>query len=98
MIAIIGTISAVLPLFLIAAFFITLTYWAIGVIYLASSRELKRSDSVTKSPIFGVFGEVLNGVSTIRAYGDSTRFAKSLFALIDLNNRSAWARSVFGAN
>lgn len=88
MLAIIGTISSVLPLFLIAAFFITLTYWAIGVVYLAPSRELKRSESVTKSPIFGVFGEVLNGVSTIRAYGDSTRFAKALFALVDLNNRS----------
>lgn len=86
-IAIIGTISSVLPIFLTFALFIVLCYWAIGYIYLASSRELKRSDSVTKSPIFSVFGEVLNGVSTIRAYGDSTRFAKTLFALLDRNNR-----------
>lgn len=41
--AIIITIAAVLPAFLIAAFFITLAYWLIGYIYLASSRELKRT-------------------------------------------------------
>jgi ABC-type multidrug transport system fused ATPase/permease subunit len=87
-IAIIGTISSVLPIFLTFALAIVLCYWAIGYIYLASSRELKRSDSVTKSPIFSVFGEVLAGVSTIRAFGDSTRFAKTLFALLDRNNRA----------
>lgn len=42
-IAIIGTISSVLPAFLFFAVLIALTYWAIGYIYLASSRELKRS-------------------------------------------------------
>ena len=78
-VGIIGTISAVLPSFLIAAFFIILIYSAIGYVYIASSRELKRSESVTKSPIFGLFGETLNGVATIRAYGDSARFTKQVF-------------------
>lgn len=58
--------------------------------FLTDYRSLRcdlRADSTTKSPIFSVFGEVLNGVSTIRAYGDSTRFAKTLFHLLDRNNR-----------
>ncbi|KAL8281440.1 hypothetical protein RQP46_006124 [Phenoliferia psychrophenolica] len=90
-IGIIGSISAVLPAFLIAAVFITLIYWGIGYIYLASSRELKRHDSVSKSPIFGLFGESLNGVATIRAYGDSARFTKQVFSLININNRPFFA-------
>ncbi|KAK4050877.1 Transporter of the ATP-binding cassette (ABC) [Microbotryomycetes sp. JL201] len=90
-IGIIGTISIALPSFLIAAFFIAIAYIVIGYLYLASSRELKRSESVTKSPIFSTFGEVLNGVTTIRAYGDAARFTKQIFNLVDINNRPFFA-------
>ncbi|KAI5474447.1 ABC bile acid transporter [Pseudohyphozyma bogoriensis] len=87
-IAIIATISVVLPMFLIGAAFVAALFVLVGYTYLASSRELKRSESVTKSPIFGLFGETLNGVSTVRAYGDSSRFIKNIFALVDTNNRA----------
>jgi ATP-binding cassette subfamily C (CFTR/MRP) protein 1 len=33
-----------------------------------SSRELKRMDAVTRSPVYAHFSECLNGLSTIRAY------------------------------
>jgi hypothetical protein len=36
--------------------------------YLATSRELKRIDAVTRSPIFAWFSESLAGLSTIRAF------------------------------
>jgi len=36
--------------------------------YRNSSRELKRIESVSKSPIFSHFSETLNGLSTIRAF------------------------------
>ncbi|KAL8276389.1 hypothetical protein RQP46_011187 [Phenoliferia psychrophenolica] len=88
---IIGSISAVLPAFLFAALIITLVYWGIGFVYLASSRELKRHDSVSKSPIFGLFGETLNGVATIRAFGDGARFTRQLLAMINTNNRPFFA-------
>ncbi|KAM0753978.1 hypothetical protein T439DRAFT_342117 [Meredithblackwellia eburnea MCA 4105] len=84
---IIGTISVALPAFLIAAVFIVLAYWLIGYIYISSSRELKRSESVTRSPIFGLVGETLSGVATIRAYGDPARFTKNIFRMLDINNR-----------
>ncbi|KAJ3327180.1 hypothetical protein HDU76_012272 [Blyttiomyces sp. JEL0837] len=48
--------------------------------YLASSRELKRLQSVTRSPILSHFSETLNGVTTIRAYGQTKRF-------LAMNNR-----------
>lgn len=90
-VGIIATISAVLPSFLFAGFIIFLAYWAIGYVYLASSRELKRSESVTRSPIFSAFGEVLQGVASIRAYGDSGRFTQRIVQLLNINNRPFFA-------
>ncbi|GMY38048.1 ABC transporter C family member 12-like [Fagus crenata] len=34
----------------------------------STSREVKRLDSITRSPVYAQFGEALNGLSTIRAY------------------------------
>ena len=34
--------------------------------YLATSRELKRLDAVSRSPIFSFFGETLSGLAVIR--------------------------------
>lgn len=42
--------------------------------YLKTSRELRRLDSVSRSPIFANFQESLTGVSIIRAYGQEERF------------------------
>lgn len=42
--------------------------------YLRSSRELKRLDSVSRSPIYAHFQETLGGISTIRAYRQQQRF------------------------
>ncbi|VEU22974.1 DEKNAAC104040 [Brettanomyces naardenensis] len=42
--------------------------------YIATSRELRRLDSITISPVFAHFQETLNGVETIRAYGQVDRF------------------------
>lgn len=80
-------IAFITPGFLIAGCFIAALYWAIGVLYLASSRELKRIDSITKSPIYQHFGETLSGVATIRAYGIGSSFVKDNLYKIDDNNR-----------
>ena len=37
---------------------------------------MKRIDSTTKSPIFADFSQALNGLVTIRAYGDAEMFCK----------------------
>lgn len=42
--------------------------------YLATSRELKRLDAVSRSPIFAWFSESLAGTSIIRAFGQQAIF------------------------
>ncbi|KAK7749958.1 Transporter of the ATP-binding cassette (ABC) [Cytospora paraplurivora] len=69
-------IASVTPGFLVAGFFITAAYFFLGKFYLASSRDLKRLESVQRSPLFQQFGETLSGVTTIRAYGDERRFVR----------------------
>ena len=53
-------------------------------LYLSGSRELKRAESVGLSPMYGVFGETLNGVSTIRTV------QLQLIALTGDNYPSIW--------
>ncbi|CAN3364922.1 metal resistance protein Ycf1p [Diutina catenulata] len=56
--------------------------------YLKTSRELRRLDSVSKSPIFANFQESLNGVSVIRAYGQVNRFKVMNELQVDKNMRA----------
>lgn len=56
-------------------------YIKLTTIYLVGSREFKRAESTTRSPIFGAFGETMAGVVTIRAYADTARFMRRLFTL-----------------
>lgn len=56
--------------------------------YLRTSRELKRLDSVSKSPIYAHFQETLGGISTIRAYRQQDRFNYLNESGIDLNLRA----------
>ncbi|KAJ2807528.1 hypothetical protein H4R20_001248 [Coemansia guatemalensis] len=47
-------------------------------LYIKSSREIRRLDSTTRSPIFAHFQESSEGVSTIRAYGQQSRFISEM--------------------
>ncbi|RHZ60075.1 hypothetical protein Glove_359g25 [Diversispora epigaea] len=65
-----------------------LIYSYIQSYYLATSRELKRLDSLTRSPIYAHFQETLGGVITIRAYGQSERFCRENEIRLDENQKS----------
>lgn len=56
--------------------------------YLATSRELRRLDSVGKSPIYSHFQETIAGVSTIRAYEQQRRFVFENETRLDDNQRA----------
>ncbi|ODQ64107.1 hypothetical protein NADFUDRAFT_84114 [Nadsonia fulvescens var. elongata DSM 6958] len=86
-VAVVILISIITPGFLIAGVFIMAIYYFIGSLYLETSRELKRLESITKSPVYQHFGETLVGVPTIRAYGHESRFIRDNLGKIDTNNR-----------
>ncbi|KAJ4304167.1 ATP-binding cassette glutathione S-conjugate transporter ycf1 [Collariella sp. IMI 366227] len=56
--------------------------------YLRTSRELKRLDSVSRSPIYAHFQESLGGISTIRAYRQQDRFELENEWRVDANLRA----------
>ncbi|AAS51156.2 ACL072Cp [Eremothecium gossypii ATCC 10895] len=80
-------IAYVTPQFLIMAIFIGFLYALIGYFYVTTSRELKRFESITRSPIYQHFSETLVGITSIRAYGDERRFMLENLSRIDDNNR-----------
>lgn len=79
-----------MPVFLVAAAILGAIFYIITSMYVSISRDLKRLESVTRSPIFGMVGESLNGITTIRAYGDGPRFFRQLFSMLDDNARPYW--------
>ncbi|PWN22275.1 hypothetical protein BCV69DRAFT_257017 [Microstroma glucosiphilum] len=79
--------SYALPFFIVFAIFVIMVFTAIGALYIVSSRDLKRIESVQRSPIFTLVGEVLGGAVAIRAYGDAARFTRHCLRLVDKASR-----------
>ncbi|KAL6712781.1 ATP-binding cassette glutathione S-conjugate transporter ycf1 [Lecanora helva] len=63
-------------------------YFYIQRYYLHTSRELKRLDSISRSPIYAHFQESLGGITTIRAYRQQQRFAMENEWRVDANLRA----------
>ncbi|CAO1638019.1 unnamed protein product [Parajaminaea phylloscopi] len=79
--------SYTLPPMLGFSVVVVIIYGLIGAVYIVSSRDLKRIESVQRSPIFTLVGEVLGGAVAIRAYGDAARFTRHCLRLIDKSSR-----------
>lgn len=90
MFAMVTTITLIVfitPGFLIPAFFISIAFYYLTIFYLGASRDLKRLESVQRTPVFQQFGETLAGITTIRAYGDQRRFIRDNLTKINAANR-----------
>jgi ABC-type multidrug transport system fused ATPase/permease subunit len=83
--SIFGVILSATPLFSIPMFFILVLYYFTQKYYRNTSRELKRLESVSRSPLYAQIGETLAGLATIRAYGEQKRFLDKNMALIQTN-------------
>lgn len=59
----------------------------------STAREVKRLDSITRSPVYAQFGEALNGLSTIRAFKAYDRMAKINGKSMDNNIRFTLANT-----
>ncbi|KAF9582928.1 hypothetical protein BGW38_010571 [Lunasporangiospora selenospora] len=79
----IGFCIAATPYFLILMVPLFGCYYYLSAYYLISSREIKRLDSAARSPMYAHFGETLNGMATIRGFGDTDRFSTQATTLLD---------------
>jgi len=83
--SIIAVISYTTPLFIISVIPVSVLYFLIQRFFVRTSRQLKRLDSASKSPIFSHFNETIVGVSSIRAFKREKLFVKKMEDLIDEN-------------
>jgi ATP-binding cassette, subfamily C (CFTR/MRP), member 1 len=85
-----AVVAWVTPWVVVAAAPLAAAYLWVQKRYVATSRELKRLDSVALSPIFSHFGETLQGLATVRAFRLQPPFSRKNSALLDASNAAYW--------
>ncbi|XP_044315367.1 ATP-binding cassette sub-family C member Sur isoform X2 [Drosophila rhopaloa] len=60
-------------------------YYIIQKFYRCSARELQRIENATNSPVISHLSETIQGVTTIRAFNQQTRFTEILFKRLEAN-------------
>ncbi|XP_054165239.1 multidrug resistance protein mrp-7-like [Oppia nitens] len=86
-IGIVVSISILTPMFLIPLALAVILYYFLQNIYIKASCQLKRLESISRSPINSHLEESLNGLSSIRAYDCSDRFISESDNRIDKNTK-----------
>uniref|UniRef100_A0A8C7J5E4 ABC-type glutathione-S-conjugate transporter n=1 Tax=Oncorhynchus kisutch TaxID=8019 RepID=A0A8C7J5E4_ONCKI len=76
----------ILPLAILYAF--------VQSFYVATSCQLRRLESVSRSPIYTHFNETVQGASVIRAFGEQHRFIVQANKRVDFNQTSYFPRFV----
>ncbi|XP_029433021.1 multidrug resistance-associated protein 1-like isoform X2 [Rhinatrema bivittatum] len=65
-----------------------LVYFFVQRFYVATSRQLKRLESVSQSPVYSHFNETLLGVGVIRAFGEQKRFIQISDSKVDEHQKA----------
>ncbi|CAE6493905.1 unnamed protein product [Rhizoctonia solani] len=62
-----------------------MVYYNVSKVYGQTSRDMRRLDSVTRSPLYSIYGETIAGVTVIRAFGASSTFLREMLRCVDTN-------------
>ncbi|KAI0676238.1 multidrug resistance-associated ABC transporter [Trametes maxima] len=73
------------PPFVLAAIIFGFLYYSVGKVYGQTSRDMRRLDSVTRSPLYSIYGETIAGVTVLRAFGASSKFLRDMLCCADTN-------------
>lgn len=76
-------ISGVSPVFTACLIPIILFYMSEQAFFTITYRELKRLDSVNRSPLYALLGETVDGVATIRAFNAQSALVRRLKMFLD---------------
>lgn len=88
------------PLFLIPIVFLGTVFYWIRKVFLRTSKNIKRMEGMTRSPVFTHLNATLNGLSTIRAYCAQDILRKEFDKLQDVHTSTVYmyivASTAFG--
>ncbi|KAG7099723.1 hypothetical protein E1B28_001540 [Marasmius oreades] len=76
-------IMVVIPPFAPIALFIAWLYIRLAPPYIRASRDLRRLESISLSPAFSGFDELLRGLTHVRAFGMEHRYQNAFYAKVD---------------
>ncbi|KAE8552103.1 hypothetical protein EYB25_005997 [Talaromyces marneffei] len=76
-------IASMTPAFLVFAVALTASFVAIFLWFLPLSQSLRRLEMVSLSPLLSNFGELLHGLTTVRAFHAEVRFQDRVIQVVD---------------
>ena len=88
---VVGTIVVICttePYFIAIIIPISFLYYMVQRFYVSSSRQLRRIESSSRSPIYSWFGESVSGVTTVKAYKMEEQFSHEMQRKVDTNGES----------
>lgn len=78
-----AVIVYVVPMFTPIAIFIAWLYIRLAPPYINTARDLRRLESISLSPAFSGFDELLHGLVHVRAYGVERRYQERFYKRVD---------------
>ncbi|GBM27210.1 Multidrug resistance-associated protein 1 [Araneus ventricosus] len=87
-IAIIGSFVVIIathPIFIAVMIPLSIVYALIQTFYMATSRQVRRLQSISLSPVLSFLSETVQGASTIRAFGSQCEFIQRQNMQVDTN-------------
>lgn len=90
--AMLGLLCYFLPEMIVVVLLLAWPYNKLVTFYRFPARDLRRLESISKSPLNSQFSEVLRGATTIKAFRKVDGFRKQHLALSEVNTRMYWAK------
>nr|CAD7397359.1 unnamed protein product [Timema cristinae] len=87
-------ICLVFPWFIIPMLLLFILYYFISKIFSVAIRDLKRLETITRSPIFSWVGTTVQGLSTIHAFGKEGDFIAKFNQMFDENTTCVYLYSI----
>ncbi|KAF9225872.1 multidrug resistance-associated ABC transporter [Gyrodon lividus] len=71
--------------FITAGLILSYVYYNVAKVYGQTARDMRRLDSVTRSPLYSIYGETIAGVTVLRAFGAPSKFLRDMIRCVDTN-------------